>query len=118
MCPNKNRFFVFCFSFFLVFLFVRSKRTLLSSFIYLVNLENVKKKMLLCVVVYFFRLITNRSKEISGLTLLGREKNFLPLFFVLCLSLLLGMGGGVFLEAWCVRTRLRGGKLSISGGRC
>ena len=32
-----------------------------------------------------------------------REKNR---FFVPCLSLLLGMGGVVFLEPWCVRTRM------------
>jgi hypothetical protein len=69
-------------------------------------------------VVSLLRLLTNRSKQICGLTLFGREKNFLPSFFVPCLSLLLGRGGVVFLEPWCVTTRLGGGKLSISGGRC
>jgi hypothetical protein len=71
------------------------------------------------VVASLFRLLTNRCKQFCGLTLFGREKKFLPLVLVSCLSLLLGMGGGVvFLEAWwCVRTKLRGGRLSISGGR-
>jgi hypothetical protein len=37
---------------------------------------------------------------------------------VSCLSLLLGMGGDVFLDSWCVRTRGRAGWQMISGGRC
>jgi hypothetical protein len=70
------------------------------------------------VVLSYFRLITNRSKLFCGVTLLGREKNFLLLVLVTCLSLLLGMGVVVFLAAWCVRTRMRLGWQMIPGGKC
>ena len=113
---SKQKPFVFCFvPFFLRQFFVRSKTNVLILSLFLFQIHDFCQNR---VVVSLFRLLTNRSKQICGLTLFGAKKNFLPLFLVLCLSLLLGMGGGVFLEPWCVRTRLRGGKLSISGGRC
>jgi hypothetical protein len=73
--------------------------------------------MLLCVVVYLFRLITNRSKGLCGLTLLGRKKKFHHLLFRRCVCLLLGREDGVFLDACFVRTSLWLGWQTVSGER-
>jgi hypothetical protein len=59
------------------------------------------------VVVILFRLLTHRFKQFCGLTLFGRENNFLLLVLVTCVFLLLGKVGVVFWEARCVRTRMR-----------
>ena len=108
--------FVFCFVlFFLIQFFVRSKTNVLILSLFLFQTHDFCQNR---VVVSLFRLLTYRSKQFCGLTLFGAKKNFLPLVLVSCLSLLLGMGGVVFLDAWCVRTRGRTGWQAISGGRC
>ena len=119
-CQKKNvseqKPFVFCFVlFFLIQYFVRSKTNVLILSLFSFQTHDFFQNR---VVVSLFRLLTNKSKPICGLTLFGTEKNFLPLVLVSCLSLLLGMGGVVFLDAWCVRTRGRAGWQTISGGRC
>jgi len=105
-CQIKNvseqKPFVFGFvPFFLRLFFVRSKTKviilslfLFQTLVYFLNHD----------VVSLFHLLTNRSKQIFGLTLFGREKNFLPSFLVTCLCLLLGRGSVVSLGPWCGRT--------------
>jgi hypothetical protein len=71
------------------------------------KLQNLKRKVFLSDVLYLFHLTTSGSKRFCGLTLFGRKKNFQPLLVCRCVSLLLGGGESVFLDAWCVRTSLR-----------
>ena len=108
--------FVFCFVlFFLIQFFVRSKTNVLILSLFLFQTHDFCQNR---VVVSLFRLLTNRSKQFCGLTLFRGKKELPSLFFRRCLSLLLGREGSVFLDSWCVRTSLRIGWQTISGGRC
>jgi len=70
--------------FFLRQIFDRSKTEFLMFCLFLLQTRILFHNH---VVVSPFRLLTNGSKKFCGLTLFGREKKFLPLVLVTCLSL-------------------------------